>query len=220
MRRLLFIIFVFGGLGLASFFLKGGKKTGSSFTVGDIKDRTYSNDFFRMKLKVPEYWYVYPKTEGDQITHSGSYFPLWDSNRGRIWLRHNHTPPKILLMMSSHKMGTRGLGNAFFYMWVEKQSDYPEQFENGAEFLAFSRMHRKYDMPVIKKIIGQKITIGGKQFYYSEEILNIKTKPLNYRKYACKWGEYFFVFLTPHTQFAEMSIINNCLKSVRFQKQA
>jgi len=219
MRRFISLIFIIlVGLAILSFLKKGGLNL-RPFTLGEVKGSIYSNSYFRMKMKLPDVWYVYPKPEIKEVTRSGTYFPLWDSRRAKIWLQHRHTPPKILLMMSSHKMGTRGLGNAFFYMWVEKQENYPEQFKNGAEFLAYSRIHRESQFPVIKKIIGQKINIGGKQFYYSEEILKSRAKRLSYRKYAHKWGKYFLVFLTPHAQYAEMTTINRSLKSITFEKE-
>jgi hypothetical protein len=137
----------------------GNNKTQEEYSVGKLNDSIYTNEYFNMKLTIPNGWYVYPREYYDAFSEKGKEY-----NQTSEPVEESDNVLLNLLMFSDKSITDSTFARQTIMMNAEKpikKNEYSSEFD----FLERTKQEMiRYQLPMKFSNGIDTITISGKDF--------------------------------------------------------
>ncbi|NER14962.1 hypothetical protein GWK08_16010 [Leptobacterium flavescens] len=136
------------------------------FDYGSIENNIYSNDFFKLRLSLPENWVVQSKEQSEKLMELGKDLVAGDDQSLRRVIKASEVNSAQLLTVFKHELGAAVEYNPAFMLLAENIKHAPG-VKSGKDYLFHSRNLLKRSQMQLEFVSDtfELVKIGGRDFY-------------------------------------------------------
>lgn len=192
------------------------KKSGSDkVTLGETNNGVYTNDFFNLKINVPQDWYSPTKEEMDQIANVGNEAVAGDDEELKNQLDLAKEKTLNLLFVFKHPLDFLGGVNYNFMCIAENLGIAGISVKTGDAYLdAAKELMKNAGLPYEFSEYGTA-DIGGKSFTTMDAVVNLGDLTLTQRYHTAIIKGYAMNFVLSFTTEEEYNELKTILDSVK-----
>src|SRR5262245_4764704 len=185
--------------------------------AGTVKDSTYSNTYFGMKLRVPDGWQVQDNQAAKALMEQGKNLMVGDDKSLDAMVSASEKQSLTLLTMFKYQPGSPVDFNPGFICLVERVSHLPG-IKKGSDYLfhlrkalSAAKMRVEFDKDFYDE------SVGGLAFGVLETRMTLGDRTVRQKYYSTIRKGYALSFVISYTTDDELKTQNEILKSVTFQ---
>lgn len=184
--------------------------------AGTLKDVTYSNAYFGMKLTIPVGWQVQDTETAKELFQRGKDLAVGDDKNLDAIVTASEKQSLALLSVFKYQPGSPVQFNPGFVCIVERVSHLPG-IKKGGDYLfhvrkglSASKLQITFDKDIYDEVIG------GATFGVLEAKMGFGNKLVSQKYYSTIRKGYALSFIIAFTSDEELKAQNEIIKSVRF----
>jgi hypothetical protein len=195
------------------------EESDEKINLGKTEGREYINDFFDMKIKVPDNWIIATDEEKQAIVDTGKQVVTGDDEKKSKEYDLSLERTVYLLVTSEKGMNVQDITNPNFMTLAEKISffqgvkdgkDYLEEVKKGLGALS-AQIPYTFD----KEIYVEKV--DDKEFYVLEAVVNGTGVTMTQKYYSSITNGYALCFITTSYSEEQSKSLETIIKSVSFE---
>jgi hypothetical protein len=185
--------------------------------AGTIKDSTYTNAYFAMKLRIPDGWQVQDNQATRALLERGRALVVGDDKNLDAMINASEQKSLTLLTMFKYPPGSPVDFNPAFICLVERLDGLPG-IKKGSDYLFHVRkglLATKLQLTMEKEIYAE--SVSGMQFDILETKLALGTTTVHQKYYSTILKGYALSLIISYTSDEELKAQTEIIKSMKFQ---
>lgn len=198
------------------FSVTGCKLPAEEIDLGTMEGTTYSNEYFKMTLEVPESWSVLNEDEKKELMDKGMELVAGDDKDFEKQLKNSEYRSVYLISAYKHPLNTQVDFNPNIMSIAEKISFY-QGVKDGKEYLEESKkLLEKTEVPYKfeKDIYSEKV--GDKDFYVMETFIEVGDMKITQEYYSRIDKGYALNFILSYSSEDDKKAVEDILATVKF----
>jgi hypothetical protein len=184
------------------------------FDYGKVEDHTYENNFFNLKIKFADDWFIANDEQLKLIFKiSSERVSNGDEKLKRI-IRASEVKDAPLLFASKYTLDTKVEFNPNINVSAENMAKWPDT-KNGYDYLiATNKLNRTFHKVPFAEDEIQKTKIGGKEFYYIKRAVHSNNKDCTIVTYSTVQNGFALIITVAYKFKIQEDEINSILHNI------
>ena len=186
--------------------------------TGQVADGVYVNEYFSVKVSVPEGWHVVSKESEEYIRDVGGNIVAGDDAALKAQMEAAQKNVFNLLSVSEFEMGAVVEFNPTFFLVAERVSHLPG-LKDGADYLLHSEeLLLGSQLPYQLAEGPYPVELGGRQWHRADFFINLPRMRLSQSYVAVKQGDFVLSMVLTAATAEQKAVLEKAASSIVFGK--